>query len=49
MKVYKVQYWFQNRDDYDFKIVSLLAISPAQAIRKAKLNAPIWAKDFKVI
>lgn len=49
MKSYKIQYWYQNRDDYDFDIVNLLAISPAQAIKKAKLNASIWAKSFKIL
>tara|TARA_R110001583_G_scaffold144185_13_gene296229 strand:+ start:527 stop:724 length:198 start_codon:yes stop_codon:yes gene_type:complete len=51
---YKVEYWylsFCGDDDmgYDFDVVQVGAISPRQAILKAKQSAPRNAKKFQVI
>lgn len=54
LKTYVVEYWFQSflgDDDmgYDFDQVKVEAISPTSAIKKAKVNAPRFAKNYKII
>jgi len=54
MKNYKVEYWYlafggQDLEGYEFDSVHVDAISPKQAIEKAKLVAPYNAKNFNII
>ncbi len=54
MKNYKVEYWyllFIGGEDlgYDFDVVNVKAISPKQAISKAKQQSIVGAKNFKII
>lgn len=46
---YKVEYWYQYRDDYDFDTVNITASNEREAIEIAKKQAPRGAKDFKII
>tara|TARA_R100000541_G_C1864702_1_gene79818 strand:+ start:379 stop:582 length:204 start_codon:yes stop_codon:yes gene_type:complete len=52
--IYKVEYWylsFVDDDDmgYDYEQVEVTAISPKQAILKAKNIARIGAKNFTIV
>jgi len=54
MKNYKVEYWYlayggEDIEGYEFDIANVDAISPKQAIEKAKLVAPFNAKKFTII
>ncbi len=54
MKAYKIEYWYlsfygQLELGYDFNTIEVKAVSPKQAILKAKQNAHRGAKDFKII
>ena len=49
IKIYEVGYWilhFVGDEDlgYDFHTIEVQAISPKQAVLKAKQKAPRWAK-----
>lgn len=53
MKMYKIEYMYlafggQDLEGYEFDSVHVEAISPKQAIRKAKLFAPPNAKNFNI-
>ena len=54
MKNYKVEYMYlafggQDLEGYEFKNINIEAISPKQAITKAKLLAPPYAKNFNIV
>lgn len=51
MKAYQIEYWFLSfpEECYDYRIVDVEAISPKQAILKAKLKAHKGAKAFQII
>lgn len=53
MKKYKVEYMYlaysgEDLEGYEFDIINVEAISPKQAIEKAKLVAPFNAKKFNI-
>ncbi len=54
IKIYEVEYWFLHfigDEDcgYDYDRVEVEAISPRQALKKAKQLAPMGAKKFEII
>ena len=51
MKVYEIEYSFLTHYDegYDFARIQVEAISPNQALQKAKQKAPMGAKKFEII
>jgi hypothetical protein len=54
MKVYKIEYWFlsfvgDEDNGYDYDIVEVEAISPKQALLKAKQIACRGAKHFTIL
>jgi|TARA_R100001460_G_scaffold22235_8_gene45241 hypothetical protein len=54
MKSYKIEYRYlafggQDLEGYDYDIVNVKAISPSQALRLAKNEAPFNAKDFQIL
>lgn len=51
MKVYEIEYSFLSYFDesYDFARIQVEAISPSQALQKAKQKAPMGAKKFEII
>lgn len=54
MPKYKIEYTYlafcgEDLEGYDFDVVEVKAISPTQAIKKAKQDAPFNAKKFNII
>ncbi len=54
MKNYKVEYMYlaycgEDLEGYEFDDINVNAISPKQAIEKAKQTAPRNAKNFNII
>ena len=54
MKLYKIEYWFlsftgDEDSGYDYDIVEVEAISPKQALLKAKQTARRGAKHFTIL
>tara|TARA_R100000231_G_scaffold86524_1_gene65680 strand:+ start:200 stop:439 length:240 start_codon:yes stop_codon:yes gene_type:complete len=54
MKIYKIEYWFlsfigDEDSGYDYDIVEVEAISPKQALLKAKQKARRGAKHFTIL